>query len=449
MAAGVSATTAGARSSSTSGGRCREVGLAIARRLVDEAVWHEDRCTWTGDDIDQGPGLPPEGQLVHRPVGPDLYGGTSGIAWFLAHAWRATGDDGLRSAALGAVRHSLTRTGDSPAGTGLYTGAPGVAVVAGVVTRLLGDDQPAIRAQADALAATAAASCLAGDPPVADQPGGADLIQGDAGRVVGFLVLSRRPGAGGSLGAAALAAGERLLAAADRDGAGWSWPAPEPDWPALCGLGHGGSGPAVALDMLAARTGDARFAEGARQSERYERSWFNRDRGNWPDLRGAPADYPSFWCHGAGGIGLARLEAWRRTGDPTLLAEAAAAVDTATASTLRALGRSGSPDAGARFESNLSLCHGVGSVAELHALAAEVTGDVAHLGLGRRLALWAAGLAGDDEVPVAEAAGEIACGIPGGGEAPGLLVGLAGVGACFLRLADPTALPSPGLPTDW
>ena len=112
---------------------CRTVGLAIARRMVEEAIWHDDRCTWTGDDIDHGPDTLPDGELVHRPVGADLYGGTSGIAWFLAHAWRAGGDAGARRAALGAVRHSLHRTGDSPADTGLYTGALGVAVVAGTV----------------------------------------------------------------------------------------------------------------------------------------------------------------------------------------------------------------------------------------------------------------------------------------------------------------------------
>lgn len=424
---------------------CREIGLAIARRMVEEAVWHDDRCTWTGDDIDQGPGTPPDGALVHRPAGADLYGGTSGIAWFLAHAWRAGGDASARRAAIGAVRHSLHRTGDTPADSGLYTGALGVAVVAACVARLLGDDPEAgaIRAGADGLAESVAALCSAGHPPVAGDPGGADLIGGDAGRVVGLLVLAGRPGASPSLAGAAVAAGERLLAAADRASEGWSWPAPDPAWPGLCGLGHGASGPAVALGMLAAATDDDRFAQGAHQAERYERSWFDRARGNWPDLRAAPSDHPSFWCHGAGGIGVARLLAWRRTGDPTVLAEAAAALDTATAATMRALGRLDGGDlATPAFDANLSLCHGVASVAELHALAGEMTGDEDHLVHGRRLAQWALG--GTDP-----AAGEIACGVPGGGETPGLMLGLAGVGATFLRLADPSSLPSPALPVDW
>lgn len=424
---------------------CRDVGLAIARRMVEEAVWHHDRCTWTGDDIDQGPGAPPGGELVHRPVGADLYGGTSGIAWFLAHAWRAGGDAAVRRAALGAVRHSLHRTGDTPADTGLYTGALGVAVVAASVARLVGDDPEAgaIRAGADRLGEAVAALCVAGPSPVAGDPGGADLIQGDAGRVVGLLVLAGRPGAPPALAAAAAMAGERLLAAADRAPEGWSWPAPDPAWPGLCGLGHGASGPAVALGMLAAATGDDRFAEGAHQAERYERAWFDRARGNWPDLRAAPPDHPSFWCHGASGIGVARLLAWRRTGDPTVLAEAAAALDTATAATVRALSFAASDQAAApSFEANLSLCHGVSSVVELHCLAGELTGDGDHLAHGRRLTQRA--LNGTDA-----ALGGIPCGVPGGGEAPGLLLGLAGVGATFLRLADPSLLPSPALPVDW
>lgn len=424
---------------------CRDAGLAIARRMVEEAVWHDDRCTWTGDDIDQGPGAPPDGELVHRPVGADLYGGTSGIAWFLAHAWRAGGDAGAREAALGAVRHSLHRTGATPADTGLYTGALGVAVAAASVARLLGDPPEAgtIRAGADRLGEVVAALCAAGGPPVAGDPGGADLIQGDAGRVVGLLVLAGRPGASPALGAAAAVAGERLLAAAVRAPEGWSWPAPDPAWPGLCGLGHGASGPAVALGMLAAATGDDRFAEGAHQAERYERSWFDRARSNWPDLRAAPPDHPSFWCHGAGGIGVARLQAWRRTGDPTVLAEAAAALDTATAATMRALRQAAGGDGAVpSFDCNLSLCHGVSSVAELHAMAGELTGAGDHLAHGRRLVQWA--LDGTDAALAA-----IACGVPGGGEAPGLMLGLAGVGATFLRLADPSWLPSPALPVDW
>ena len=47
--------------------------LQIGGRLVDEAVWHDDRCTWLGDDVGD------EGEVVHRSLGPDLYGGTSGI----------------------------------------------------------------------------------------------------------------------------------------------------------------------------------------------------------------------------------------------------------------------------------------------------------------------------------------------------------------------------------
>jgi lantibiotic modifying enzyme len=433
----------------------RDAGLAIARRMVEEAVWHDDRCTWTGDDIDQsapprpqgrsGPGTPPEGDLVHRPVGADLYGGTSGIAWFLAHAWRAGGDGRVRRAAIGAVRHSLHRTGATPADTGLYTGALGVVMATMSVARLLGEDPETVAISADAggLVEAVAASCAAGPFPAAADRGGADLIQGDAGRAVGLLVLAGRPGASRALAAGAAAAGERLLAAAERAPEGWSWPAPDPAWPGLCGLGHGASGVAIAFGMLAAATGDGRFAEGALEAERYERAWFDRARGNWPDLRSAPADHPSFWCHGAAGIGAARLLAWRRTGDPTVLAEAAAALDTATAATMRALRQAAGAGAAApAFAANLSLCHGVSSVAELQCLAAEMTGDGDHLRLGRRLAEWA--LEGTDV-----GLGGIACGVPGGGETPGLMLGLAGVGATLLRLADPSALPSPALPVDW
>ena len=60
-------------------GTFRAPAAAIGRRLVSEAVWHDDRCTWFGDDVED------DGAVIHRSLAADLYGGTSGVAWSLAH----------------------------------------------------------------------------------------------------------------------------------------------------------------------------------------------------------------------------------------------------------------------------------------------------------------------------------------------------------------------------
>ena len=62
----------------------------IGRRLVACAIWHEDRCSWTGDEIAYRDG---DWRVVHRSVDGWLYNGTSGVARFLAYLSRAIGDE--------------------------------------------------------------------------------------------------------------------------------------------------------------------------------------------------------------------------------------------------------------------------------------------------------------------------------------------------------------------
>ena len=41
---------------------------------------------------------------------------------------------------------------------------------------------------------------------------------------------------------------------------------------------------------------------------------YNAERHNWPDLRDAEPSWPCQWCHGAAGIGLARVATAKRSG---------------------------------------------------------------------------------------------------------------------------------------
>jgi lantibiotic biosynthesis protein len=415
-----------------------EAATRIGRRLVDTAVWHEDRCTWLGDDVD------PDGQVVHRSMAGDLYSGTSGIGWALGRLWEATGDDVLAPVAAGALRHALHRSaGDPPAG--LYTGGIGAALAAVGTGAVLGD---ASLRSAGADLATTVAGAVAHGPPDSQ----VDLLGGSAGQILGLLNLADLLG-DATLVEAAVHVGERLLDEARRGTLGWTWASTDAAEPPLCGLGHGASGVALAFLELEGATGDSRFGEAMRGALRYERAWFDRLQGGWPDLRemdsarvlsGARPTYPIYWCHGSAGIGLVRLRVYQRTDDSLALAEAGAAIDSATATMLRVLAREGHEPTG---RANLSLCHGVGSVIELHLAAAEVTGDPEHLDHARRLGRW--GMWGSDDArdfASAEPPAEIPCGVPGGGETPGLMLGLAGIATTYLRLSDPALVETPVLP---
>jgi lantibiotic modifying enzyme len=225
-------------------------------------------------------------------------------------------------------------------------------------------------------------------------------------------------------------------------GRGWGTPHGDATREApLCGLGHGASGVALAVDELATRTGETRWADASHDAVRYERSLFDRGEQNWADLRefhladlaaGRRPAYPVYWCHGAVGVGLARFRRWELVGDLAALAEAAAATDcalrdveTRTASYVHDYGH------------NFSMCHGFAGTVEL-LLCAAAHGDARGRDAAVRIGRFGR------EHCVGSPAGW-PCGVRDGGETPGLMLGLAGIGSCYLRLADDRAVS----PTWW
>lgn len=76
----------------------------------------------------------------------------------------------------------------------------------------------------------------------------------------------------------------------------------------LTGFSHGAAGIAYALIELYQVTQEKRFFEAALESIQYERALFSSKDQNWPDLRpDSTGGCMTSWCHGAPGIGLARL----------------------------------------------------------------------------------------------------------------------------------------------
>ena len=154
----------------------------------------------------------------------------------------------------------------------------------------------------------------------------------------------------------------------------------------------------------------------------YEHRLYAPEEGNWPDLRPgrqSPRGGVLAWCHGAPGIGLARLLLLDAV--PTF-AEARGDVELAVATTL------------ARGELwNASLCHGSLGNAEL-LLAASERGRPELLSTARA---WAG-----RALERRRHAGSWSTGVPFRSPEPGLLLGLAGIGYQLLRVADPRSVPS-------
>ncbi len=166
-----------------------------------------------------------------------------------------------------------------------------------------------------------------------------------------------------------------MIEAAECDERGCSWPSIAlPESPNLTGYSHGAAGIGMALFELWKASGDQRFHDVATRAFDFERSWFNPDEGNWPDLRtvddlkqrpDGPFPYATYWCHGAPGIALSRLRAWDLTGDARYRDEAIIALET----TRRAV-----DEAIEDGTANYSLCHGLAGNAEILLLGAELLG---------------------------------------------------------------------------
>jgi lantibiotic biosynthesis protein len=400
-----------------------ETAAFLGRRLCRDALWAGQRCNWLGDSMEY---VDNAWTVVHRALSADLYGGTSGIALFLARLYRLTGERLFRTTARGAATQAMSRASDIPPSGRLafYAGWTGLAYALTELSEASQDD--ALLERALTLIPEAARD--------AGEHAGLDVIGGRAGAIPVLIDLDRRH-PGRQLSPLAVDFGEHIIASARRSESGWSWNTldgqTERD---PTGFSHGAAGIAWALLELYKGTGEVAFREAAEQGFAYERRWFSSEHDNWPDFRkiaapqsgSATANFAVAWCHGAPGIGLSRLRGYEILGTKELKREAEAAIRTTT----RGLAQSAPGSQG-----DFTLCHGRGGNAELLIYADQVLGDKDSRAVAEGLGRQGIDYFRRNDLPWP-------CGVPGGGENPSLMLGLAGIGYFYLRLYDPTSVPS-------
>ena len=399
---------------------------AIGADLAQRAQANAAGPSWVGDAVFGE--TEADARIVRGEVGADLYGGTAGVGWFLAHLAAATADQGLAELARDTLRGAVSYAGQVPAtlGAGLYSGQAGVALALLEGGEALAD--AGLQRLGAELAQRLARTVLDDGPP-----GAHDLIEGSAGLLIALL-RAQRSSADADLEPAC----HHLALALQAEVQALRWTDVAP--PSLCGLGHGASGLAWALAEAAWALDAPPFRLAAGQAMDYERGWYSAERRAWADLRGAGPEaadiapgWTCAWCHGALGIGAMRARLWEVEADVGALGEATAALQAARALVVQAAlsARDGDiPD--------VTLCHGLGGAVELILLAYEITGDADHLRAARRI--------GDLCLQVFQhAGGHWSNGARGADYVPGLFLGQAGVGALMLRLHDPGLLGSPAL----
>lgn len=402
----------------------------IGETLCATAYWDERRrhCAWMGH-TDFGSAAQGNETTAFAAIDANLYAGTAGVSLFLAELYSLTRNPLFGATSLGALKrsiHLLQTLNAHAAPLSLFSGHMGVAYVASrLIDTGLGED---LEGDLDWLVACVLEAL--GSPHLLD------LISGNAGAIPVLLTLARRKGLERCFDAARACGDELCATAARRDGL-CSWEATDTtglDTPPLTGFSHGASGIALALLELHVHTGSAPFLETARGGFAYEDTFFSRSRANWLDLRHpyerngeeVEGSFRASWCHGAPGIGVARLRAMSL--DRELEDEHRRMARVALKTTIAAI-----DDALRAPRSDATLCHGLTGLSEVALIFGELLDDESCRALAADTALKLISLYGQE--------GDWPSGASGGKHNPTLMLGSAGIGHHLLRLHAPRQVP--------
>jgi type 2 lantibiotic biosynthesis protein LanM len=278
----------------------------IAKELADYAFRRGTGAAWISLDW---LGDADVFQLVC--LGPDLYNGNSGIGAFLAAHAGVTGCSSsgeLALAAIAQLRNNLKSRNAAhiarSLGIGAGTGLGSIVYALTIISKFL--QKRDLLVDAHAVAELFTDDLIAADKQL-------DVIGGCAGAVLCLLRLYRDGNSEYVLNRA-IKCGEHLLNQ-NRVGVQGrrSWSTQTFGQQALNGMSHGAAGFSYALASLAAVTGQERFSHAALECITFENSNYEEGRHNWPDMRaGGEPSWTCQWCHGAPGIGLARVATARR-----------------------------------------------------------------------------------------------------------------------------------------
>ncbi len=405
--------------------RLLKAAYAVGDRLCELALVSEHGANWIGLTYIN------EREWRLLPAGADLYAGTPGIALFLAYLGALTGEvkyTGMAKMALQLIRkHAGELREFAMSAVGAFDGWGSLLYLYAHLGMLWND--PTILHEAEEIVRFL--------PDMVEKDDALDIIAGSAGCISCLLNLYHVVPSSDIL-ATALQCGDRLRAnaaqcsddpqaALERNKEKMPLPATRP----LAGFSHGAAGMILSLLRLAAESGEVRFREAALAAIEYERSAFSPEKQNWPDFRKLETELAAHqslpnseencmvaWCHGAPGIGLARLASLPYLDDALIRDE----IDVALQTTLVE-----------GFGLNHSLCHGDLGNLETLLQAAQMLGDPLYREQVEKLAAMI--------LNSIEAHGW-RTGIPMGVESPGLMTGIAGIGYELLRLAEPEQVPS-------
>ena len=398
--------------------RLQIMAQAIGRRLDTLAVRDARRIHWLG--LSAGPNY--EWQI--SPAGNDLYNGLPGIAFFLAYLGEGEGQEQYTDLAR-SIAFSLYQQLEQPDTQQLFGTTIGAFDGWGSLLYLFSHllalwHEPWLLAAAEYV--------IEHIKTLIEQDTILDIVHGSAGCLSALLSLyavTPEP----YILTEAIRCGQQIIQTLDLDTNDITLSHLRQKG-LLTGYAHGAAGMALSLAQLASVSQQEHFQVAACTLLSFERQLFSLQKQNWPDLRVIkPPVYNQLpnasrfmvaWCHGATGLGLSRIELLKYMhNDKAMIYQE---IEVALQTTLKE-----------GFSYNHSLCHGDLGNLELLLSATEQL-DMTHYlePLTRLTAVL---------LESGERNGWVT-GLPLGVETPGLMLGLAGIGYEFLRLAQPHNIPN-------
>ena len=388
-----------------------EEATILAEELRRQAIRGADgSVTWIGLGFD-----PLTEQERIESLGPGLYDGQCGAALFLAALAQMSGNGDygdLASRALQSVRQGLAGSTRWRYGRNLELGVgSGLGAFIYSLVRIglfLGNEE--LLEDGERAANLVLEESVGGDESL-------DVIGGSAGAILGLLALADVREDDRIL-ERAIWCGRNLLERRTTTTGGFcAWQIPKASQP-WTGFSHGAAGISYALLRLFGATGEAEFLDGAREGIAFETSAYSKEQGKWASFRGSgPPTYLTAWCHGAAGIGLARLGGLPFLDTSEIRQDIENALTAVRSESVRG------PD---------HLCCGTLGRMELLITAAQQLDRPDLLEEARRRAAWVAGRARRDG----------GYSLQTSMTTPSLFQGTSGIGYQLLRLADPGRVPS-------
>ncbi len=278
----------------------------IAGKLQSEAIFSKDgSCTWITAGIISG-----TERFRLQPISFDLYDGLQGVTLFLS-ALSTISNDPLLQRLNESTIFSLRQRFSHLRQYGLIASGGLIGITSGIASAIYTLLKLSEFLHDPSFVEDAKLICNVITPSAIQKDRSHDITSGKAGCILGMLLLYKQTGFREALEKATLC-GDSLLVSLheNKDGTcGWKTVGDN----MLSGFSHGQAGIAYALLKLYEYTGQVIYRDTAERAIRYENTLFSAQVNNWADLRmlnDMPGDGPSFmwsWCHGAPGIGLARL----------------------------------------------------------------------------------------------------------------------------------------------